>query len=84
MQIVIDISEEDYERLKEYKKAPFSSLTSRTYQAIANGALLPNRHGDLIDRDELTTDSEYDDGTFYAVSIKQIRSAPTIVEQHYE
>lgn len=37
MQIVIDIPEEDYERLKEYKKAPFRSLTSRAYEAIANG-----------------------------------------------
>ena len=40
MKIVINIDEEDYERLKEYKKAPFCSLTSRAYEAIANGTPL--------------------------------------------
>ena len=50
MQIVIDISEEDYERLKQYEKAPFCSLTSRVYEAIANGTPLPKGHEDLIDR----------------------------------
>lgn len=50
MQIVIDIDEEDYERLKEYKKAPFCSLTSRAYEAIANGTHLPDNatNGDVI------------------------------------
>lgn len=46
--LVIKISEEDYERLKEYKKAPFNSLTSRVYEAIANGTPLPKGHGKLI------------------------------------
>jgi hypothetical protein len=53
MQIVIKISEEDYERLKEYEKAPFNSLTSRTYEAIANGKPLPKGHGRIGDLDEL-------------------------------
>lgn len=61
MQIVIDIPEEDYDRLKEYKKAPFHSLTSRAYEAIANGTLLPKGHGDLIDVNRKITVSTYDE-----------------------
>lgn len=53
MQIVIKISKEDYERLKEYEKAPFYSLTSRVYEAIANGTPLPEGHGRLVDADYL-------------------------------
>lgn len=40
IELVVKISEEDYERLKVYEKAPFSSLTSRAYEAIANGTTL--------------------------------------------
>lgn len=53
IELIIKVSEEDYERLKEYEKAPFNSLTSRAYEAIANGTPLPKEHGDLIDVSEL-------------------------------
>lgn len=53
MELIINIPEEDYERLKEYKKAPFRSLTSRAYEVIANGTPLPKGHGRLIDENEL-------------------------------
>lgn len=56
MEIIIKIPEEDYERLKGYKKAPFCSLTSRAYEAIANGTPLPKGHGDLIDRNLALSD----------------------------
>lgn len=61
MQLVIDIDEEDCDRLKEYKKAPFRSLTSRAYEAIANGTPLPKGHGDLIDVNRKITVSTYDE-----------------------
>ena len=51
MKLVIEISEEDYERLKAYEKAPFCSLTSRVYEAVANGTPLPEHNGRLIDAD---------------------------------
>lgn len=51
MEIIIKISDEDYERLKLYKKAPFSSLTSRIYDAVANGTVVPKVHGRLKDVD---------------------------------
>lgn len=44
IEVVIKIPEEDYERLKEYEKAPFNSLTSRVYEAIANGTPLPSEY----------------------------------------
>lgn len=58
MQIVIDIPEEDYERLKVFKKAPFCSLTSRVYEAIANGTPLPENYGRLGDLDALYEEME--------------------------
>ena len=46
--------------------------------------ILPKGHGDLIDRSDLMPDSDYEDGTFYAVSIGAINGAPTIVEADKE
>jgi len=51
MQIVIDIPEEDYERLKVLKKAPACSLTSRVYVAIANGTIF-NESPTIIEADK--------------------------------
>jgi len=86
MQIVVDISEEDYERLKEYKKAPFDSLTSRAYEAIANGKPLSKGHGDLIDKSDLvtTTDIRADGSEFTYVSYSEIDNVPTIIEAESE
>jgi hypothetical protein len=47
---------------------------------IENGTPLPKGHGRLIDASDLMPDSDYEDGTFYAVSIGQINLAPTIIE----
>jgi len=87
MQIVIDILDDDYERLKVYEKAPFCSLTSRVYEAVANGLLIPKGHGDLIDRNELNKDliaNEWitdDDGG----GLEEILfNAPTIIEADTE
>lgn len=52
MQIVIDISEEDYRRIQDIPNV-FDSLTSRTYLAIRNGTPLPKGHGRLIDADDI-------------------------------
>jgi hypothetical protein len=64
VKLIIKVSKEDYERLKEYKKAPFCSLTSRTYEAIANGVTLtPDILADLLMeeriRGELKQDISY-------------------------
>lgn len=52
MQIVIDIPDEDYKRIKDMPDA-FNSLTSRAYKSIKNGTSLPEGHGRLIDVDGL-------------------------------
>ena len=39
------------------------------------------KHGDLIDRDALEPDADYDDGEFWAYSVAQVCNAPTIVEK---
>lgn len=41
MKIVIDIDEEDYERIQDIPEV-FISLTSRTYSAVRNGTPLPS------------------------------------------
>ena len=74
MQIVINISEKDYQLMKG-GHIPFNVL-----DVIMNGTPLPKGHGDLIDKNDLTPDADYEDGIFYAVSVGQIAGAPTIVE----
>lgn len=39
-------------------------------------------HGRLIDADLLVPDSDYDDGEFWAVSIRQIEDAQTVIERN--
>jgi len=39
------------------------------------------KHGDLIDRDALEPDADYDDGEYWAYSVAQVCSAQAIVEK---
>lgn len=55
MQIVIDISEEDYKALKQ-GHVPF-----RVLDVIKNDTPLPKNHGDLIDVNRKITVSTYDE-----------------------
>ena len=41
-------------------------------------------HGDLIDRDKLEPDAEYDDGEFWAYSKSQISAAKVVIPHSYE
>lgn len=41
---------------------------------------LPDKHGRLVDADALELDADYDDGDYWAYSVAQVYSAPTIVE----
>lgn len=87
IELVIKISKEDYERLKEYKKAPFCSLTSRTYETIANGVLLPKGHGDLIDISKLPVTTTYfgiNDKPTEVVSYNSILNAKKIIKADKE
>lgn len=75
MQIVINISEDEYNNIKNY-----TGFLAYYEYLIKNGVPLPKGHGRLIDESDLMPDSDYEDGTFYAVSIGAINGAPTIVE----
>ena len=79
MQIVINISKEEYKRVMDGK---WEGNALADY--IENGVQLPKGHGRLIDESDLMPDSDYEDGMFYAVSIGAINGAPTIIEADKE
>ncbi len=78
MQIVIDISEEDYKWVCE------QNMGFELYRMIANGTPLPKGHGRLIDADSLDISGGFngmrlsDKPLWIAENI--IRCAPTIIE----
>lgn len=75
MRIIIEIHEKDYQAIKN-GHIPFSVL-----DAIMNGTPLPKGCGDLIDRDELEVDTEWNDYSdwFISYSYGQIADAPVII-----
>lgn len=79
MQIVIDISEEDYEyckdRVKRVGDRLLSMVEGRVDTIVANGTPLPKEHGRLIDADELEIDIGYE-----GYLAEQIENAPAIIE----
>lgn len=82
MQIVIDIPEKEYERMKE--KRMFGNVTTWK-DAICNGTPLPKGHGRLIDADalKLTQHDIHVESINYrhrCISVENIDEAPTIVE----
>ena len=77
MQIVIEIDEEDYNRLKEMPYV-FDSLTSRLYRAVKDGTPLPKNHGRLIDADALNFNANYNEPLIHK---QDVDNAPTILEE---
>ena len=87
MQIVIDISEEDYKDIIENGLCGYSSVRENVSNAIKASTPLPKNHGDLIDRDELLNCSYEIDGAYTyeeVVHIDDVRQAPTIIEAEKE
>lgn len=83
MQIVIDIPDEDYEKLK-WTSVKNGSFEDSNYMRdlILNGTPFPKGHGRLIDADALKEDTNYSnyDGYYHAYSTNAIHNAPTILE----
>lgn len=81
MQIVIEIPDKIYEKVKEHYVNPYE--VDEICQAILDGTPLPEGHGDLIDRDALELDADWNDyyDGFGAYSESQVRCAPTIIEE---
>lgn len=79
MQIVIDISEEEYEVIVNSEDCGLHTLT----RAIANGTPLPKGHGRLIDADELKKIIQENDVLYmrgFNVRLCDINNAPTVLE----
>jgi hypothetical protein len=81
MQVVIDISEKDYQTLK--KKEEFDAMYLNYYEKlIVYGTPLPKGHGKLIDTSELltVTDIREDGSEVTYVLYNDIENANTIIE----
>ena len=83
MQIVIDIPEEDYIRLRD--EGMFGNVTTFK-RAVREGTPLPKGHGDLIDADRLRSMYSINRANFNTVVgiQKWIDDAPTIIERDGE
>lgn len=82
MQIVIDISDIDYNNIKEYGTI-LDECRDDIAKAIVNGTPLPKGHGRLIDADELKRIIQGNDVLSmkgFNVRICDINATPTIVE----
>ena len=81
MKLIIDISDKDYEKLKD-GHIPFSIL-----DVIQNGTPIPKGHGDLIDRNKLLRFEpmwyHLSNGDVACPKI-DIENAPTIIESDKE
>lgn len=73
IQVVIKLPEQDYELACTYPEVLFGSYA----KAIKNGTVLPEQHGDLIDRNELLKN---DVGKIMGFRESDIINAPTILE----
>lgn len=90
MKVVIDISEEEYSLIKKCLELG----GNHAYRLIANGTVLPEGHGDLIDREEFLKtflDSFWGavkegNSSFEVVGVVKniIRNAPTVIEADKE
>ena len=79
MQIVIEMSEEDYRKVKD-GRASVSSMRD----AIINGTPLPKGHGRLIDADyldveEIVTDDYSNNKELKVILKEDLDDAPTII-----
>lgn len=74
MQVVIEISENDYELACRWPDA----LTTVYAHAIKNGTPLPKWHGDLIDRNKIVFDY-WSVAGYTCVSRENIFSMPVVV-----
>ena len=77
MQVVIDIPEDLYKWIKDEYDNPNGEVA---YSAIEKGTVLPEGHGDLIDRDELKKHKYHDSDRYEnAVAVAQIDWAPAVI-----
>jgi hypothetical protein len=81
MKVVIDIDETDYKLLKNECIVPIK-IDTHIYEAIRNGTVLPEEHGDLIDRKalkEVLKENEWITNTDGGGLEDIIDTAPTVI-----
>ena len=82
MQIVIDISDKIYGKIKEHYVKPYE--VDEICEAILDGVQLSKGHGRLIDADEVLEYQYCVDGgdycgDYYVVDVEDIWKVPTII-----
>lgn len=81
MQILIDVSDKVFDHIKE-KDTITSDCIDYITSAILYGTIIPNKHGDLIDRDLLIHkiwDVDCRCGYVQVVDRQDIEDSPTII-----
>ena len=84
MQIVIEISDKTYEKVKDHYVNPYD--VDEICQAILDGTPLPNNHGRLIDADRVEDITwevpSYTDALNVLTEVRdRVRVLPTIIEE---
>lgn len=83
MQIVIDMSEEDYNEIEPFlngQKIKGGFNIFKLLEMIKNGTPLPKGHGRLIDADKLIRDTIKNPVHAPYIHIIDMKEAPTIIE----
>lgn len=85
MQIVIDISDADYEIAKvgSVLFSETSGINYRMFKAIANGTPLPKNHGSLIDVDELVKVTIYNPLHCPYITKEDIDGVSTVIGRRF-
>jgi len=85
MQVVIEVSEEQMDMVRNSHRAIFADVYTMMANIIKNGTPLPKGHGRLIDVSNLLTVTDYDgehEKTY--VLYDEIENADTIIEADKE
>ena len=82
MQIVIDISDEQYKKAIEFGHLDMCGI--ELAEAVLNGTPLPKGHGRLIDGDALGEELHRYTEAPYQYALKVFNDAPTIIESDKE
>jgi len=83
MKVLIEISEENIEKIRHANQGIFINLYDIMATAINNGTPLPKGYGRLIDADALYENADIchsDEGGSACVEWRDINHAPTIIE----
>lgn len=90
-EIVIKLRDDDYQYIKDSEFENYE-VTQKLYKAVYEGTVIPEGHGDLIDKNKLSKKKQYlfqtDNGAFpkseWFIKADDLFSAQTIIPAHKE